>query len=259
MSDSRSNSTSEILQISVAADKAAQKWGDNALLSPTSQGYQIHLSGNEPLRSMQKAGRSLDNLGITQLQLSGGGWSRDLQWAFYQGFCNARKHDGVGFTDDNGDAAQLAQLAQCFSWAKKLINETPEVLSPVALAEQAVDFISSIAPAGTINSQLIAGTELVDAGWHGIYQVGRGSTRPPAMLVLDFNPAKTTDTPVAAALVGKGITFDSGGYSIKPTEGMATMKCDMGGAATVTAALALAILQGLNQRVKLLIPMPKAA
>ncbi len=51
--------------------------------------------------------------------------------------------------------------------------------------------------------------------------------------------------------MGKGITFDSGGYSIKASEGMFNMKCDMGGAATVAGALALAITQGLNKRVKL--------
>jgi PepB aminopeptidase len=70
------------------------------------------------------------------------------------------------------------------------------------------------------------------------------------MLELDFNPL-AADAPVSVALVGKGITFDSGGYSIKASEGMLGMKCDMGGAATVTAALGLAIKSGLNKRVKL--------
>ncbi|MAA95825.1 MAG: aminopeptidase PepB [Rheinheimera sp.] len=253
MSDSRSNSTPDILQISIATDKAEQKWGNNALFSPTAQGYQIHITESDPLRSMQKAARSLSNLGIAKLQLNGLGWSKDLQWAFYQGFCTARNHDGVGFNNEQGEAEQLSQLAKCFSFAKKIINDTPEMLSPVALAEQAEAFIRTIAPAGSVSSQLITGADLAAAGWHGIYQVGRGSNRPPALLVLDFNPSAKQETPVAGALVGKGITFDSGGYSIKPTEGMATMKCDMGGAATVTAALALAILQGLSQRVKLIL------
>ncbi|WP_290614119.1 aminopeptidase PepB [Arsukibacterium sp. UBA3155] len=253
MSDSKSNSTSDMLHVSIAADKAEQKWGNNALLSPTTQGYQIHLVGSDPLRNMQKAARSLSNLGISQLQLAGKGWSKDLQWAFYQGFCTARKHDGVVFNNEQGEAEQLSQLATCFSFAKKIINDTPEMLSPVALAEQAEAFIRAVAPEDSVSSELIAGEDLADAGWHGIYQVGRGSTRPPALLVLDFNPSAKPETAVAAALVGKGITFDSGGYSIKPTEGMATMKCDMGGAATVTAALALAIMQGLSQRVKLIL------
>ena len=56
---------------------------------------------------------------------------------------------------------------------------------------------------------------------------------------------------MAACLVGKGITFDSGGYSMKSSAGMFDMKCDMGGAAVVAGALALAIEQGLTKRIKL--------
>ena len=73
----------------------------------------------------------------------------------------------------------------------------------------------------------------------------------PAMLQLDFNPTGNPDAPVLACLVGKGITFDTGGYSIKSSDSMSTMRADMGGAALVTGALGLAIARGLNQRVKL--------
>ena len=69
----------------------------------------------------------------------------------------------------------------------------------------------------------------------------------------DYNPSGNPDQPYAAALVGKGITFDSGGYSIKETTSMLGMKCDMGGAATVTAALGLAIARGLKARVQLIL------
>ena len=71
------------------------------------------------------------------------------------------------------------------------------------------------------------------------------------MLQLDFNPTNDPNAPVLACLVGKGITFDSGGYSIKPSDGMSTMRTDMGGAALLTGALGFAIAHGLNQRVKL--------
>jgi PepB aminopeptidase len=71
------------------------------------------------------------------------------------------------------------------------------------------------------------------------------------LIEIDYNPTADNNAPISACLVGKGITFDSGGYSIKSSEGMLSMKCDMGGAATVTGALGLAILQGLNKRVKL--------
>src|SRR5690554_8059704 len=73
------------------------------------------------------------------------------------------------------------------------------------------------------------------------------------MAIIDYNPSQQADVPVDAVLVGKGITFDSGGYSIKSSEGMVTMKCDMGGAATLAGALIYAIQQGLQKRVQLVI------
>ena len=72
------------------------------------------------------------------------------------------------------------------------------------------------------------GEALKEQGYHGIFTVGRGSINPPAMLQLDFNPTNDPNAPVLACLVGKGITFDSGGYSIKPSDGMSTMRTDMG-------------------------------
>ena len=82
--------------------------------------------------------------------------------------------------------------------------------------------------------------------------MGRGSINPPAMLQLDFNPTTDPNAPVLACLVGKGITFDSGGYSIKPSDGMSTMRTDMGGAALLTGALGFAIAHGLKSTCKTL-------
>lgn len=243
----------DIIEIRIQREPAAEKWGKKSLLTPTENGFQIHLSGNYELRSIQKAGRTLDGLGILQVQLSGEHWNTELQWAFYQGFCSAKKQGGVAWTGSEADQLLLEQQARCYSWAKKLINQSPEDLSPTTLAEQAVLLIKEVAAADTVQAEIISGEQLLAQGWNGLHAVGRGSSRAPVMLVLDYNPAKELSAPVAAALVGKGITFDSGGYSLKASEGMVTMKCDMGGAATVTAALALAILQGLNKRVRLVL------
>jgi PepB aminopeptidase len=243
---------SDLIQISLSSAVADAKWGKNVALTPDATGYQLHVKATD-LRAVQKAGRQLDALGIQQFQLAGEGWTVDSQWALYQGFCNAKKLGAIGWTGTDAEQQQLQQLHQTFSWAKAIINQTPEDLAPVTLAEQAAAFIKTVAPAGTVSTEIIAGTALLEQGWIGIHAVGRGSDRDPAMLVLDYNPTGKADAPVFAALVGKGITFDSGGYSIKASEGMVTMKCDMGGAATVTAALALAILQGLNKRVQLIL------
>ena len=242
-----------LLQISLASAAADTRFGNNPLLTPSAEGYQIHLPTTEPLRAIQKAGRTLDGLGLQQVQLAGSGWTLDKQWAFYQGFCSAKKLGGVSWTGSESDVEQLVQLQQCFAWAKKQTNQTPEDLSPATLAAEAISLIEAVAPRGSVTARTMVGDELLAEGWIGLHAVGRGSDRPPVMLVLDYNPTGQDDAKVAAALVGKGITFDSGGYSIKASEGMLTMKCDMGGAATVTAALALAILQGLAVRVQLIL------
>lgn len=244
---------SELIQISLASAAADAKFGKSPLLTPSADGYQIHAQGADALRQIQKAARQLDGLGLAQVQLAGHGWDLDRQFAFYQGFCSAKKLGGVSWAGPDVLVEQLVQLQQCYSWAKTQINQTPEQLYPLALCHNAIEFIQAVAAKGTVSHRIISGDDLLTEGWVGIHAVGRGSDRAPAMLVLDYNPTQAADAPVAAALVGKGITFDSGGYSIKASEGMLTMKCDMGGAATVTAALALAIMQGLTARVQLIL------
>ncbi len=102
-----------------------------------------------------------------------------------------------------------------------------------------------------VSYRITKGDDLRQQSYMGIHTVGRGSDRPPVLLALDYNPGGDADAPVYACLVGKGITFDTGGYSLKPSASMDSMKADMGGAATLTGALALAAANGLNKRVKL--------
>ena len=97
---------SELLQIQLSSVAADPRFGKNPLLTPTADGYQIHQSGNEQLRQIQKAGRSLDGLGVQTAQLAGEGWTLDKQWAFYQGFCSAKKLGGVHWTGDEATVGQ---------------------------------------------------------------------------------------------------------------------------------------------------------
>ena len=138
---------------------------------------------------------------------------------------------------------------------RQIINLPAAILTPEELAQRAAKFISQTADQSgkqsAVSFSIVSREELLERGYHGLWQVGKGSQNLPAMLQLDFNPTGNPDAPVLACLVGKGITFDSGGYSIKPSDGMSTMRTDMGGAALLTGSLGLAILRGLNQRVKL--------
>lgn len=246
---------STIMSVNLTRDPAAPHWGKNALLSSDGQQMNIHLTGSdtEHLVVVQKAARRLQSQGINDVALNGEGWELELQWAFAQGFIAPKGHQSVLWADSDGDViTELDARLSAGVWLRKVINESPENMYPVALASSAAEFIEQLAPAA-VSYKLIIGDELLDEGWVGVHTVGRASVHPPVMLELDYNPSGDPEAPVEAALVGKGITFDSGGYSIKPSAGMVSMKCDMGGAATVTAGLGLAISRGLNKRTKLIL------
>ncbi|MFC3915039.1 aminopeptidase PepB [Pseudaeromonas sharmana] len=244
---------SAIMKVMLTDHAADAQWGDKALTSFNQNGVAIHLNGDEAerLRQIQRAGRRLDAQGIKQLALTGTEWDLERRYAFYQGFYNPRAGQSLYLGDMPAEEQkQLDSLLEATRWVRQITNGTPEEIYPQSLAEQAADFIARQAWE-KVSFEIISGDALLEQGHVGIYQVGRGSVRAPVLLKLDFNPSGDAQAPVAACLVGKGITFDSGGYSLKSSDNMLPMKSDMGGAAMVSGALALAIRQGLNQRVQL--------
>lgn len=244
---------STIMAVSLTQQAANAQWGVNALLSFNAEGAVIHLMENEQLANIQRAARRLDTQGIKQVELSGEGWNLDRTWAFIQGHRTSKPGNSVVWSALNEtDEAELQARIKATEWVREIINQPADVVRPSQLAARAGEFIKSLAPEH-VTYKIIKGNDLLDEGWNGIHAVGRGSEHRPAMLRLDYNPTGDADAPVFACLVGKGITFDSGGYSIKPSAGMAAMKADMGGAALATGGLALAMARGLNKRIKLVL------
>ncbi|WP_371187144.1 aminopeptidase PepB [Thalassotalea maritima] len=236
------------------SNQPASNWQSNSLVSFHNDEIHIHIKHTAAveLRTIQQAGRTIESLGVASAKLSGDNWCTESQWAFAQGFSKVGKLAAIEFTGDAQQVKALTDKQQVYAWARDLINQTPSNLVPETLCQNALLYIKELAP-DAVSAEIISGDSLEREGWTGIYNVGKGSVNDPGMLVLDYNPSQRQDEPVFATLVGKGITFDSGGYSIKPSAGMFSMKCDMGGAATVTAALALAIKSGLQKRVKLIL------
>ncbi|OUS31820.1 aminopeptidase PepB [Thalassotalea sp. 42_200_T64] len=232
----------------------ASNWQSASNLSFNGDEISIYVDGDNAshLRSIQKAGRKIEGLGVKNAKLSGDNWCESSQWAFAQGFSKVGKYEAIEFTGSDDVIKRLAAKQEVYAWARDLINQTPSQLVPQGLAQTALAYIKALAPEH-VTAEVISGTDLKQQGWTGTYNVGKGSINAPSMLILDYNPSGDPLAPVFTTLVGKGITFDSGGYSIKASAGMFSMKCDMGGAATVTAALALAIKSGLHKRVKLIL------
>jgi len=241
-----------VMSVLLTQERADPQWGEEALLSFSPQGAHIHLVDPAARqRTIQKAARRLSAQGVGQVALQGDGWQLADRWVFYNGFCTPKGEPAIDFGEQTeADRHELEALIAASQLVRRLTNGTPEEISPLVLATRAAEYLKALAPE-QVSYRIVSGEALAQEGWMGIYHVARGSACPGAMLQLDYNPGGDTDAPVAAALVGKGITFDSGGYSLKPSDGMSVMKSDMGGAAMVTAGLGLAILRGLKQRVKL--------
>jgi len=232
-------------------EKPTSNWQADNLVQVNDDSIFVYFADDEsfPLRAIQKAGRKIEGMGVKVAKLDGS-WSEDQQWAFALGFTCVDKLTAVEFTGDEATQKTLTEKLAVYGWSRDLTNQTPAQLYPEKLGQACIEYISALAPE-KITSTVISGEALLEAGWVGIYNVGKGSVNPPCLVEIDYNPTGDADAKVAACLVGKGITFDSGGYSIKPNAGMFSMKCDMGGAAVVAGAFALSIKNGLNKRVKL--------
>jgi leucyl aminopeptidase len=139
-------------------------------------------------------------------------------------------------------ARRAGILAEAVAGARDLINTAPVDLFPAAFAEQATSAVSGL----PVSVSVLDEKKLARGGYGGLVAVGMGSARPPRLVRLDYSPAGARKH---LALIGKGVTFDSGGLSIKPAAGMETMKSDMAGAAAVLHTVVAAARLGSSIRV----------
>jgi leucyl aminopeptidase len=155
----------------------------------------------------------------------------------------------------SAQAQQRVEAARAVSEATALARDwvntpagdlTPEKFADAVVAERKTRKQTKV------KLSVLNQTELEDQGFGGILGVGRGSANPPRLVRLSYAPRGAT---THLALVGKGITFDSGGLSIKPAQAMTTMKCDMAGAAAVVAATFAIAELGLPVRVSTFAPL----
>ncbi len=245
--------TTEAMNITLSTQPADARWGEKAIYSINDTGITLHLTGKDDLGLIQRAGRKIDGQGFKHIALTGDGWDVEKSWAFWMGYRapkGTRTVDWAVLPDD--EQKELQNRLKIIDWVRDTINMPADDLGPEQLAQRAVDLLCGVA-GDKISYRITKGEDLREQNYLGIHTVGRGSVRSPVLLSLDFNPTGNADAPVFACLVGKGITFDSGGYSLKQSSFMDSMKSDMGGAALATGALAFAITRGLQKRVKLLL------
>ncbi|HEV2325604.1 MAG TPA: leucyl aminopeptidase [Terracidiphilus sp.] len=135
--------------------------------------------------------------------------------------------------------AEGAVIGESQNFTRSLVNEPGNKLTPAALGERAAAMAAEVG----LKCEVYSTEKLHELKMGAFWAVSQGSPEPPALIVLRYDPAGVTDGPVLG-LVGKGITFDTGGISIKPADNMEKMKYDMaGGAAMLGAMRAIALLK----------------
>jgi len=147
---------------------------------------------------------------------------REIEELVLTGFGLGREHEVVA-AKENGEATNRAREWQ---------NAPPNELTPEALAQEAL----RIGQRHQLEVEVLGPAELRAGGYNLILGVAAGSANPPRLVRLRYRGPQQAGAPVLA-LIGKGVTFDSGGISIKPAENMSQMKGDMAGAAAVLSAI----------------------
>ncbi|HXG88220.1 MAG TPA: leucyl aminopeptidase [Vicinamibacterales bacterium] len=169
------------------------------------------------------------------------------------------KHEGRFFVtavEIVGGAAQVksavdngARVGEAINAARVLINEPGNRLTPrdfVARGQELLDLPD-------VTTEILDEKRMAELGMGLLLGVAAGSAEPPRMLVARYEPKGAPASPVLG-LIGKGITFDTGGISIKPADGMERMKDDMAGGATVISALRAIAFERLSVRVIVIVP-----
>ena len=156
-----------------------------------------------------------------------------------------RRMDLVAFVCENAPAPEAwtlalqqgLKIAEAANFTRSLVNEPSNRMTPTLLAQQAREMAARVG----LEYEELGAEEIRRLKMGALWAVAQGSDEPPRVLVLRYNSPDAPESPVIG-LVGKGITFDSGGISIKPSQDMHEMKTDMAGGATM-----LGVMQAIAQ------------
>jgi leucyl aminopeptidase len=161
----------------------------------------------------------------------------------------------VGYSDKERVAAEkgLSQgrvIADAQNFARELVNEPSNKLTPKLLAEKA----EAMAKEASLAVEILDEKKIADLKMGALLSVAQGSVEPPRMIIITYTPANAKPGSLVIGLVGKAVTFDTGGISIKPADGMEKMKYDMAGGATMIGVMRA--LAALKPSVKVICVVP---
>ena len=161
----------------------------------------------------------------------------------------------TGFAEQERGAAERGLvrgrvIADSQNFARDLINEPSNKLTPKTLAEKA----EAMAKEAGLSVEILDEKRIADLKMGALLSVAQGSVEPPRMIVVTYTPASPKPGAPVIGLIGKAVTFDTGGISIKPSDGMEKMKYDMAGGATMLGVMRA--LAALKPNVKVICVVP---
>ena len=154
-------------------------------------------------------------------------------------------------TDEIKEAIERGKIiAESANWTRVLADEPGLSLPPKEFAKRAAEMAEEFG----LKVETLDADEIQKRGMGGLWGIGKGSDEPPVMIVVRYEPVGASEDDELIAFVGKGITFDTGGISIKPRAGMEEMKSDMTGGATVLGAIRAIAQLKPNKRIIAIVP-----
>jgi leucyl aminopeptidase len=224
-------------------------------------GDRDHLGVTELRRAAGASARSLDgarSIATTLHRVVSGGEAESAvvegmllgsyRFDVYKSRSAERKTEQIALLQASDQGVRRGSVrAAAIARARDLINEPASTINPSSLAERAMSF----AQENGLECTVLGEDDLTEGGFGGLLGVGKGSDSPPRLIQLRYSPGSSSRH---VTLIGKGITFDSGGLSMKTPEQMEDMKTDMSGAAAVIGTMTALKDLGVGIEVSALIP-----
>lgn len=251
------------LKVVLKNGTAPAPWVKGTAVTPGADGsVQLWLDKDE-FKVMQKAGRTAGSAGLYQFVLDASEIKAELAVKdivdFVTGLYNGKEDICVAFAAEEAVLQQADQYASIVRQVRDIAGSDSKTATPqgllqdlFALCQEAVDARSDDC---TLKTDIVCREDEEFERFTGLCAVGAASVHPAAFGEIEFIPESGPNpNGPDIALIGKGITFDSGGYDLKPPKFMSTMRTDKCGVVYMAGTLALAILMGLNKHVKCYLP-----
>ncbi len=251
-------SQKKLIKIIVRHGHPAVPLDEKADFVPEEGGYGVYLK-NTSAESFARLGRTLASLKAYRFSLEVAAKDFDelkaywLLTALYDGTHNLEA--ALPLEKEALDRVKL--VFETVSSFRRIADTDSKTVTPRVLCDLAAVEVNKAArkAGGKAENRILMPGMAEFESLAGLKAVGRGSVNPPCLGIIDYFPKGTSaDSPIEQALVGKGITFDSGGYDLKNTSNIATMRTDKTAAVYLVGALCLAIKLGLSKRVRLYLP-----